>query len=43
MVLFGDEIKGVVVCLLDYEVSFRRVLMYFDWFGLLYCEFLVEY
>ena len=38
MALFGDETKGVAACLLDHEASFRRALMYPDWFGLLHCE-----
>lgn len=43
MALFGDETKGVAACLLDHEASFRRALMYPDWFGLLHCESLAEY
>ncbi|XP_062579251.1 uncharacterized protein LOC134241190 [Saccostrea cucullata] len=32
LALFGDETMGVAVCNLDYIASFKRALMYPDWF-----------
>ena len=42
MAMFGDETSGIAVCLLDYSASFKRALMYPDWFSLIHCESLSE-
>lgn len=40
--LFGDDTKGVAVCMLDYSAGFRRALMYPDWFSVVFCETITE-